>query len=308
MKEIVKITIGLTLTCLIAAGIMGGVFIITAKAKKHNEYINFKENMLALLGYDHQKPAPESLQLCTVYRYLIHQPEQTSLGYMLPVKASDDSDDIQYQLVRVSTEGKFIDAFDLAIDSAQATDMGDRAKAMSAVLPEDVNNIVFGDQFIVATNNNKRLAFLLPGKSPGFKTHINFMMALNAEYGVIGLQVLEHQEDPGLGAEIEQEYFKNQFTGKDVERLKTLKVIKEPLPTEQLRFLERSKWQPDQYSEKEIDALQKKYQPKDICAITGATISTVAVVNGVKNVVTKFVYRVKILENIISQQNISVAF
>ncbi|ETR73165.1 MAG: Electron transport complex protein rnfG [Candidatus Magnetoglobus multicellularis str. Araruama] len=307
MKEILKITIGLTLTCLIAAGIMGGVFIITAKAKKHNEYVNFKENMLKLLGYDKNKPAPDSLQLCTVYRYLIYQDDKTSLGYMIPV-TTKGSDDIRYQFIRVSIQGQFIDQFDLNIETAQTTDQGDRDNAIKTVLPKDVTQLLFADTFIVATNDNKRLAYLLPGKSPGFKTHINFMLALDSQYAIVGLQILEHQEDPGLGAEIEQEYFKNQFTGKDAERLKTLKVIKEPIPDEQLHFLEQKKWAPDAYSENEIAALQKKYLDKDICAITGATISSVAVVNGVKNVVTKFVYRVKVLENIISKQNINVAF
>jgi electron transport complex protein RnfG len=307
MKEIVKITIGLTLTCLIAAGIMGGVFIITAKAKKHNEYLNFKENMLALLGYNQTNPAPDSLQLCTVYRYLIYQGDKTSLGYMLPVKTKKTKD-IRYQFIRVNIQGQFIDKFDLDIETAQTNDIKDRNKAIAAVLPKEVSQIVFADRFIAATNNDKRLAYLLPGKSPGFKTHINFMLALDSTYSIVGLQILEHQEDPGLGAEIEQEYFKNQFTAKTSERLKTLKVIKEPLPDDQLKFLERKKWAKDAYSEKDIETLQKKYQDKDICAITGATISSVAVVNGVKNVVTKFVYRVKVLEKIISKQNISVAF
>jgi len=308
MKEIIKITVGLTLTCLIAAAIMGGVFIVTAKAKKHNEYVNFQENMLKLLGFDQNNPAPESLQLCTVFRYLIYQADKTSLGYMLPIQNKDTDDKISYQLILVSIQGTFVAKYDLDISPTQANDGKDRAKAISAVLTEENTKIAFADQFIVAKNGDKRLAYLLPGKSPGFKTHINFMMALNASYSIVGLQILEHQEDPGLGAEIEQEYFKNQFTGKDVERLKTLKVIKEPLPDEQLKFLERHKWASDEFTSDEIEALQKKYQPKDICAITGATISTVAVVNGVKNVATKFVYRVKVLENIISKQNISVAF
>jgi electron transport complex protein RnfG len=307
MKEIVKITIGLTLTCLIAAGIMGGVFVITAKAKKHNEYLNFKENMLALLGYNQTNPAPDSLQLCTVYRYLVYQGEKTSLGYMLPLK-SKDAKGIRFQFIRVNIQGQFIDQFDLNIDAAKSSDSNDREKAIATVLPKDVRHLIFADRFIVATNDNKRLAYLLPGKTPGFKTHINFMLALDSQYGIVGLQILEHQEDPGLGAEIEQEYFKNQFTGKNSDRLKTLKVIKEPLSDEQLHFLERSKWEADAYAKKDVDALQKKYQDKDICAITGATISSVAVVNGVKNVVTKFVYRVKVLENIISKQKISVAF
>ena len=40
------------------------------------------------------------------------------------------------------------------------------------------------------------------------------MLALDPQFSLLGLEILEHEEDPGLGAEIEQDYFRNQFKGK----------------------------------------------------------------------------------------------
>ena len=50
MKEIMRITIALTVSCLIAAAVMGLAFVVTAKAKKHNEHMNVQQTMLELLG------------------------------------------------------------------------------------------------------------------------------------------------------------------------------------------------------------------------------------------------------------------
>ena len=40
MKEIIKITFALTLSCMIAASAMGLTFTVTAKAKKHNHHMS----------------------------------------------------------------------------------------------------------------------------------------------------------------------------------------------------------------------------------------------------------------------------
>ena len=49
MKQILRITIGLTISCLFAALVMGSVFTLTDKAKKHNEHQNVQDTMLELL-------------------------------------------------------------------------------------------------------------------------------------------------------------------------------------------------------------------------------------------------------------------
>ena len=63
------------------------------------------------------------------------------------------------------------------------------------------------------------------------------MLAVDPAFTILGLEVLEHEEDPGLGAEIEQDYFKNQFKGKPFEALKTIEVVKAPIPDDYLEAL-----------------------------------------------------------------------
>ena len=63
------------------------------------------------------------------------------------------------------------------------------------------------------------------------------MLAVDPAFTLIGVEILEHEEDPGLGAEITQDYFKNQFKGKPFEALKSINVVKEPIPADYLKAL-----------------------------------------------------------------------
>jgi len=70
MKEIFKIAVALTVSCLIAGGVMGGVFMATAKAKKRNELLNVQQTVAGLLGYSQARPAPSNLKIRTSHRYI----------------------------------------------------------------------------------------------------------------------------------------------------------------------------------------------------------------------------------------------
>jgi electron transport complex protein RnfG len=144
------------------------------------------------------------------------------------------------------------------------------------------------------------VAYLLPGEFTGFKTFIRVMLALDTQFDIIGLEIMEHEEDPGLGAEIKQNYFKNQFKNKSFERLKSLTVVKEPLPEPYRRYLDA----PDTINAGELESIRNQYRDKDIYALTGATISSRAVTNGAKNMVKRFAYRIKILDEVIAGQKI----
>ncbi len=304
MKEIIRITIGLTVSCLIAALIMGSVFVITDKAKKHNEHINAQQTILSLLGYTSHHPAPSDLRLYTIYRYIIADNDTRTLGYMLPVL---EGDGMGYQLVVIDLDGQFVNQFKLSINSEKASEPTERSAALKTVL-KPPKSFVYSDSTIVAKLGQKRLAYLLPGEFPGFKTFISVMLALDPSFKVIGLEITEQEEDPGLGAEIKQDHFKNQFNGKSFKKMKELLVVKEPLPEEYKRYLESKKGEGSPIPKGELDVIRSKYQDQDIYALTGATISSKAVTNGVKNMVSKFAYRINRLEAVISRQHVPVAF
>jgi Na+-translocating ferredoxin:NAD+ oxidoreductase subunit G len=304
MKQIIRITFGLTISCLIAALVMGSVFVITDKAKKHNEHVNVQETMLGLLGYSKRHPAPPDLKLYAFYRYILTDGNTSTLGYLLPVLKGDG---VGYQLMEMDLDGQFVGQYPVDLTPENAPEPTERSAALKAVV-KPPKNFVYADTTIVAKLGEKRLAYLLPGEFPGFKTFIHVMLALDPSFEILGLEITEQEEDPGLGAEIKQDYFKNQFRGKSFETVKNLEVIKEPLPDEYRAYLESPKGKEVPIPEGKLEVIRSQYQDRDIYALTGATISSKAVTDGVKTMVAKFAYRINRLGAVVSNQGIPVAF
>lgn len=298
MNEILNITFRLTVSCLLAAVVMGSTFIITNKAKKHNEHVREERVMYSLLGYSEETPAPESLSLHTVYRYVIKEAGQQFIGYLAPTAEGAES---PFVFVALALNGKLAWSKPVNTDEDKVREKEDRdAAIMEAIGPG--KELIFAEQTIVVTDAGQRVAYLVGGKFQGFKVLIGVMMALDPDYSILGFEVLEHEEDPGLGAEIEQDYFKNQFKGKTFDILKGLGVIKEPLPAEYEKALEGD------LSEADTEKMMKKYREQDIYALTGATISARAVTDGLKGITKKFAYRLDTLDNVLKEQQIAVSF
>ncbi|MBU1404185.1 MAG: FMN-binding protein [Proteobacteria bacterium] len=298
MKNILTIIFRLTVACLLAGLVMGAAFIATNKAKKHNIHVNEQKVMLSLLGFSAKNPAPDAVAMHEVYRYLVGEGEGLSMGYLLPLQ------DGSFSFVTIDLAGTFVAQTPVTISPEKATEEGERTQAVASALGAD-KPLRYADQTIVVTDNGKRMAYLLPGMFTGFKTFIGAMLALDQDFSIRGLEIMEHEEDPGLGAEIEQEYFKNQFKGKPLETVKKLEVKKMPLPEEYLKALEAGK---SGLGAEEVARIQEQYQDDDIYALTGATISSSAVTNGVKAMVKKFAYRVAILDRVLAEQHIATPF
>jgi electron transport complex protein RnfG len=275
---------------------MGATFVFTNKAKKHNEHVKEERVAFSLLAFE--KEVPESVEMNTVYRYVVSQAGKQFIGYLLPAGEQSAS---PYTFLQIDMGGELASQKDVALAGDTVLEAESRDAAILAALGPG-KDLQFAEQYQVITENGKRGAYLISGKFPGFKTHIAVMLALKPDFSIIGFEVLEHEEDPGLGAEIEQPYFKNQFKGKPYEVLKGIDVVKAPIPGEYLEALE-VKLQPD-----DLEKVMEKYRGNDIYALTGATISTVAVSEGLKGMVKKFAYRINILDSVIESRNISVSF
>lgn len=304
MREIIKITVALTVSCLMAGLVVGISFIFTAEAKKQNEHLNVQKTMFGLLGYGKDKPAPAELKMQNIYRYIIENDDAQYLGYMLPVQAGEKTG---YELLVLDLTGQFVSQHRLDMGPEEAISAEDRKTVLARVIDSN-SSARYADAMIVAALDKKRVAYLLPSEFPGFKTFINAMLALDVDFGILGFEVIEHEEDPGLGGEIVQAYFKNQFVGKSFENIKKLKVVKEPLPDDYRKFLEREKRGKNIVSQEDIAEIEKNYKDKDIYALTGATISSVAVTNGLKRATKKFAYRIALLDRVIASRQIPVAF
>lgn len=94
------------------------------------------------------------------------------------------------------------------------------------------------------------IGYIVEGFGKGYSSYIQLLTSVDKNFVVQKISVLHHGETPGLGDEIEKEYFQSQFKGKSIDNLIVIKGETE-------------------------DKIQ---------AITGATISTRAVTeDGVRN-------------------------
>ena len=298
MKDIITIVVRLTLSCLLAATVMGVCFIFTSNAKKHNEHVKEQKTMYELLGYKGDVKKPDTVAMHEVYRYVISGNDSQSIGYLLPQGPGEDGGHI---FVNVDLDGKMIESKPVDITEKDVLETELRNKAVQATVGAGYT-AVYADETIVVTDNGARIAYLLGGKFQGFKTFINVMLAVDPNFSMVGFEVLEHEEDPGLGAEIEQDYFKNQLKGKPFEAIKTIDVVKAPIPSDYLEALN------GKLTEEETLAFREQYKTKDVYALTGATISSRAVTNGLKGIVTKFAYRINVLDKVLQEQQLAVSF
>jgi electron transport complex protein RnfG len=298
MKEILNITFRLTVSCLLAAVVMGSTFIITNKAKKHNEHVREQNVMYSLLGYSEATPPPESVAMHEIYRYVVAEAGQQFIGYLVPGAHGGAA---PFIFVALDLDGKLAWQKPVETEEDKVLEAESRNAAIVAAIGPG-KDITFAEQATIVTDDGTRIAYLMSGKFPGFKTFIHAMLALDPKYSMLGFEVLEHEEDPGLGAEIEQDYFKNQFDGKTFDILKSLKVIKEPLPAEYQKALE------GKVAEADIEKMMEQYREQDIYALTGATISTKAVTVGLQGIAKKFAYRLDTLDSVLKEQQIAVSF
>jgi electron transport complex protein RnfG len=297
MKDIITIVFRLTVSCLLAGLVMGGGFMLTNKAKLHNQHVNEQRVMLSLLGYSEDNPAPDEMELHEIYRYVVTEGESLSVAYLVPVEGG-------FSFVNIGLEGDYLGQTPVDISEESVVKEGDRHTAIQTVVGSG-REIRFADQTIVVTNGGARQAYLLPGEFPGFKTFIKVILAIDPAFTLLGLEIMEHEEDPGLGGEIIQDYFKGQFKGKSFDTIKKIDVAKLPLPDEYLQALESEK---RGLPEEEVARIMGLYKDKDIYALTGATISSKSVTSGVKAIVKKFAYRLSILDRVLAEQKIQVSF
>jgi electron transport complex protein RnfG len=134
------------------------------------------------------------------------------------------------------------------------------------------------------------------------------MVSLTPDFTVTGVAVTYSEEDPGLGAEIQKDFFRNQFVGKTLDLIKKLSVVKEPLPADYASSLDPVKAKQKGLTAEQVKEIKAKHLNDDIYALTGATISSRALTKGVVNTVQKFVKRLEILDEAIRKEQLSIAF
>jgi electron transport complex protein RnfG len=105
-------------------------------------------------------------------------------------------------------------------------------------------------EYYIAKKGGATIGYIVESFGKGYSSYIDILTAVDKDLAVRKINILHHAETPGLGDEIEKDYFKNSFKGKTIDHL----VVK------------------------------KEETREDIQALSGATISSRAVVeDGVRN-------------------------
>ena len=279
LREMISIAIGLTVVCLIAAVILGGFYFLTEPAKVRNIQAREQRMIQGLLNL-----AP-SANVHEVRRYLLWRNGVLEVFYLAPKT-----------LAQVDENGKALNATPIpeAIANNESPDAKDDWVREQAQAGEG-DDFKYVGRFFLAAQGGKTVGYVVEGVTPGYKTWIRYFLAIDSQLGVQGLEVIEHEEDPGLGAEITQRYFKNQFAGRSSDQIAGISVTKDPLPNDWRTVLE-------ELGDKDFNAWVNQHRAAidahpQIHAITGSTISSEAVTNGVKRSLRNFGKRMRVVED-----------
>ncbi len=262
-KEMVKIALGLTVVCAISALITGIAFVLTEPVKKENQLKKEQTVIRHLLNLN------DTATIAKVSRFLITDGPETRIAYQIPAST-----------ILFTERGELKEKLDINNEEALIQKFGkEKVKAVG--------------RFFIGREGSETRGFVVEGSQMGFKNHIKFFLALDDALNVRGIEILEHEEDPGLGAEIVRPYLKNQFSGRTFEEMGAMQVVKEPLPSEwntALNELEKVAY--DSWKVKNVELIKSNQK---IYAITGATISSVALTDGVKKTLSHFKKRIDLL-------------
>lgn len=85
--------------------------------------------------------------------------------------------------------------------------------------------------YYTAEDNNVLLGYCFPITGAGLWGTINALLTLEPDLSrIINIEIIEHNETPGLGGRISEEWFKEQFKGKTIlsgDRVRTFELIPE---------------------------------------------------------------------------------
>ncbi|MBQ8691553.1 MAG: RnfABCDGE type electron transport complex subunit G [Synergistaceae bacterium] len=150
-------------------------------------------------------------------------------------------------------------------DAILATRANDKSDALQNVMPEAVifNNFkqaelneTITDVQEALNDKRQRVGWCVSVSSKGYGGLVNFVVGIKADGSVRAINILSHSETPGLGAKSTEPEFYTQFNNRDKLPLKVVKGAAS--------------------------------NPDEIAAISGATVTSNAVTNGVNEAVNYF--------------------
>lgn len=257
-RMIARIAVNLTAVCAISAVILGGVFIATDRYQKAAGLAREQRAITDMLALGSDARVLEVNQfIATAKREVVYRARPYG-NEAAPVR------ELTFTL-------------DGVLRSANAT--------ASAAVPAGLAPL---GRLFVAQRDGRPAGFVIEGESRGYKNRIRFFVALDTAFAVQGVRVVEHEEDPGLGAEVATPWFQGQFVGRTAEGVIRIDVAKIPMPEDWRTALDGLAKEPAAAWRARHADLITREAGQPIYAVTGATISSRALTRGVRTTVDHF--------------------
>lgn len=144
-------------------------------------------------------------------------------------KASNSLISMIFSLVIISGTAALILGYvhKLTLNPIQKAQDDNKLAAISSVIGTDFDNNPFAEHTIISTADGKDKLDLYPARKDGiikafairtfskngFSGKIELMVGFSIDGSVLGYEVLQTQETPGLGSKISEPKFRNQFIG-----------------------------------------------------------------------------------------------
>jgi H+/Na+-translocating ferredoxin:NAD+ oxidoreductase subunit G len=251
-RETLRITASMAVACAIGAAILGAVYAATDRYQRAAALRGERTAVAELLA------VPPDMPVLEVRQALVPSAGEVVYG-AAPLGATTAPREFAFTL-----------------DGAPAS-----------VPPPAAKRVPLGRMF-VARRGGAPVGFVVEGSARGYKNRIRFLVALSPGGAILGVRVVEHEEDPGLGAEVATPLFQAQFAGRDSAAATGLDVTRDPMPEDWRVALGDLRRMPAGTWETRYGALAHRERGRPVYAVTGATISSRALTLGVRQTVDHF--------------------
>ena len=79
-------------------------------------------------------------------------------------------------------------------------------------------------EYFEATTSGKPVAYIASTAGKGYSSYIKMLVSLGPDLKIRDVKILGHEETPGLGDQVEDKSFLDQFKGKSLDQIKLVKV------------------------------------------------------------------------------------
>jgi electron transport complex protein RnfG len=257
--EVLRIAATMTVVCALAGAILGASFLVTHRYREAADRRAERGAILDLLQLD------SSATVLEIRQYL-----------------SADGRQVVYRTAPLGApaEREIVFGLDGALLTAGPVPVSRSADGKRPLVP-------LGRMF-AATRAGAPAGFVVEGETRGYKNKIRFFIGLNSDFEIAGVRVVEHEEDPGLGAEVATRAFTGQYLGRTADDVAALTVTRDPMPEDWRAALATLARTPAARWRERNEALVERESAKPVYAVTGATISSRALTDGVRETVDHF--------------------